>query len=186
MARLASPSHNLAAMPGTTAGNSQIKSAPTRTLTTESAPDMDLTLTLHDVADDAIRKAIVAPLIEYNTAQAGSGNGRPLVVQIADASGTVVGGLWGHTGYDWLFTQLLVVPSNQRGTGIGRRIMDMAEQEAIARGCHGAWLDTFEFQARGFYERIGYSCFAELPEFPKGYSRYFMKKQLVHGQGANP
>ena len=55
-------------------------------------------------------------------------------------------------------------------------IMAMAEQEAIRRGCHGAWLDTFEFQARGFYERIGYECFGELPNYPAGFSRFFMKK----------
>ena len=42
----------------------------------------------------------------------------------------------------------------------------------------GAWLDTFEFQARGFYEGIGYECFGELPNYPKGFSRFFMKKTL--------
>jgi hypothetical protein len=60
-------------------------------------------------------------------------------------------------------------------------MLRMAEAEAVQRGCHGSWLDTFEFQARGFYERQGYECFATLPEFPKGYSRYFMKKQLRGG-----
>jgi hypothetical protein len=45
-----------------------------------------------------------------------------------------------------------------------------AEEEAAARGCHGAWLDTFEFQARGFYERLGYTCFAELGDYPVGSS----------------
>lgn len=37
-----------------------------------------------------------------------------------------------------------------------------AEQEAIARGCRGAWLDTYSFQARGFYERLGYAVFGIL------------------------
>ena len=55
----------------------------------------------------------------------------------------------------------------------------MAEAEAVVRGCHGAWLDTFDFQARGFYEKLGYTCFAELPEYPIGHSRFFMKKPLV-------
>ena len=140
---------------------------------------MNYTLTITDVADEELRKAIVAPLIAYNTSQAGSSQNRPIVVLLKDASGEVVGGLWGHTGYDWLFTQLLVVPASLRGQGVGSEIMQMAEQEAIRRGCHGAWLDTFEFQARGFYERIGYECFAELPNYPNGFSRFFMKKMLV-------
>jgi hypothetical protein len=54
-----------------------------------------------------------------------------------------------------------------------------AETEAVARGCHSAWLDTFAFQARPFYERLGYTCFGELNDYPNGSARYFMKKTLV-------
>jgi GNAT superfamily N-acetyltransferase len=144
---------------------------------------MNYKLDLFDVADEEVRRLILAPLIEYNTSQAGPGNGKPLVIVLRDGDEQVVGGLWGYTGYDWLFTQLLVVPESYRGTGIGSKIMAMAEAEACSRGCIGAWLDTFEFQARGFYERIGYECFAELPNYPSGYSRFFMKKPLHGARG---
>lgn len=140
---------------------------------------MQYTFTLTDVADEEIRKAILAPLIAYNESQAGPGNGRPLVVAIRDNTNAVIGGLWGHTGFDWLFTQLLFVPEALRGQGVGTSLMQLAEDEARARGCHGAWLDTYEFQARGFYEGIGYVCFAELPNYPKGSSRFFLKKALM-------
>jgi GNAT superfamily N-acetyltransferase len=140
---------------------------------------MDYTLTLTDVADEEVRKAILAPLVAYNDSQAGPSQGRPLVIQVKDASEAVIGGLWGYTGYEWLFTQLLVVPPNLRGKGVGTRLMQLAESEAMARGCRGAWLDTFEFQARAFYERLGYTCFGELPDYPAGFSRFFMKKQLA-------
>lgn len=144
---------------------------------------MNCMLELTDIADDETRKLIVGPLIEYNISQAGPGNGKPLVITIKNDVNQIVGGLWGYTGYEWLFTQLLVVPEPYRGTGLGRRIMTMAETEAISRGCIGAWLDTFEFQARGFYERIGYECFGELPNYPTGFSRYFMKKALHSARG---
>ena len=139
---------------------------------------MEYELTLTDVADDALRKLILAPLLEYNASQAGPSQGRPMVIAITDQAGSVIGGLWGHTGYEWLFTQLLVVPASLRGRGVGSEIMRLAEREAVQRGCHNAWLDTFEFQARGFYERLGYECFGELPDYPKGHARYFMKKAL--------
>jgi GNAT superfamily N-acetyltransferase len=143
---------------------------------------MQYTLTTTDVADEEIRKAILAPLVEYNSSQAGPSQNRPIVVLVRDHANTVIGGLWGHTGYEWLFTQLLVVPAGLRGRGIGTEIMQLAEREAVQRGCQGAWLDTFEFQARGFYERIGYKCFGELPNYPKGFSRYFMQKALSGAQ----
>ena len=137
---------------------------------------MNLRYALTDEADPAIQAQILAPLRQYNQSQAGDGHYRPLVITLQDGDGPVLGGLWGATAYGWLFTQLLVVPDAARGQGAGTRLMQMAEQEAKARGCHSAWLDTFEFQARPFYERLGYVCFGELPGYPIGFTRFFMKK----------
>ncbi len=143
---------------------------------------MEYTLSLTDVADDEVCQAVVAPLVEYNSSQAGPSQTHPIAVLVKDHTGSVVGGLWGHTWYDWMFTQFLVVPAGLRGRGVGTEIMRIAEREALQRGCHGSWLDTFEFQARGFYERIGYECFGELPNYPGGFSRFFMKKTLTQVQ----
>jgi ribosomal protein S18 acetylase RimI-like enzyme len=74
------------------------------------------------------------------------------------------------------------VPEAQRGAGIGRELMRRAEAEAVERGCLGAWLDTFSFQAPGFYERLGYSIFGRIDDYPPGHSRFFMRKSLApHG-----
>jgi len=137
-----------------------------------------LSLNLSDVADEAVRLAIAAPLIRYNESRVGFRDYKPLVIELRNAEGAIVGGLWGATGYGWLFVQLLAVPEDLHGHGIGRRLMQTAEAEALSRGCHGAWLDTFEFQARGFYEKLGYSCFASLDEYPKGFSRFYMRMRL--------
>ena len=139
---------------------------------------MDYQLRLSDGDDESLRDAILAPLREYNASMVGPSRHQPLVVAIEDARQAVIGGLWGYTGHDWLFTQLLVVPPALRGQGVGTELMQRAEAEARARGCTGAWLDTFEFQARGFYERLGYTCFGELADYPAGFARYFMRKSL--------
>jgi GNAT superfamily N-acetyltransferase len=140
---------------------------------------MEYTLSVTDVEESENRKAIVIPLVEYNAGQAGPDRYRHLAVLLKDGEGKVVGGLWGNTAYDWLTVYLLVVPASMRGRGIGTEIMRRAESEAAARGCYGVWLDTMEFQARGFYERIGYRCFGELPHYPSGFSKFFMQKALV-------
>ena len=51
-----------------------------------------------------------------------------------------------------------------------------AESIAIARKCVGVWLDTYEFQAPAFYEKLGYEVFVRLPQYPRGYERIFLKK----------
>lgn len=136
---------------------------------------------LTDVVDPAVRAAIVDPLVAFNAEKTGRNDFRPLILTLTDADGRVVGGLWGRTAYDWLFVELLVVPEGMRGQGIGTELMRHAEREALVRGCRNAWLDTFEFQARGFYERLGYSCFAELADYPPGFSLFLMKKVLAPG-----
>ena len=135
-------------------------------------------VTVSDAGDDKVRSDIQTPLVNYNQSQAGPSQHRPLAVVIRDSQDLVVGGLWGATGYGWLFTQLLVVPESARGKGMGRQLIKLAESEAVARGCHSAWLDTFQLQARGFYEHLGYRCFGELPEYPVGFTRSFMQKSL--------
>jgi GNAT superfamily N-acetyltransferase len=139
---------------------------------------MTFTLRATDVPDEKSRSGILGPLAAYNESQTSKSDYRPLIIAIDDAQGRVVGGLWARTEYDWLCVDLLFVPDALRGRGLGSELMKRAEEEAIARGCHSAWLDTFQFQARGFYERIGYRCFAELPDYPVGHARYFMKKAL--------
>jgi GNAT superfamily N-acetyltransferase len=140
---------------------------------------MSVTIRATDIVDDGARKGIVDLLIAYNTDRTGRSDLRPLILTLEDEHGAVVGGLWGRTAFDWLYVELLFVPEPLRGRGIGTDLLQRAEAEALVRGCHGAWLDTFEFQARGFYERLGYRSFGELENYPDDSKRYFMRKALT-------
>jgi len=37
----------------------------------------------------------------------------------------------------------------------------------------------FSFQARGFYEKVGYTVFGRLDDCPPGHSRFYMQKPLT-------
>jgi len=124
------------------------------------------------------RAAILAPLVEYNLRNAPPPNPLPLAILLKDEAGATTGGLWGRSVYDWLFVELLAVPETSRGQGVGEALLRRAEEIAAERGCIGVWLDTFAFQARGFYEKLGYSQFGQLDDHPKGSARYFMSKRL--------
>jgi hypothetical protein len=56
--------------------------------------------------------------------------------------------------------------------------MKRAELYAVELGCTDAFLDTFSFQARPFYEKLGYRVFGVLENHPAGHQHYFMTKQL--------
>ena len=123
--------------------------------------------------------AVAAPLGAFNAENGFPVDSRAVAILIEDESGTAVGGLWGKTGYGWLFVELLAVPEPMRGSGMGSRLMAAAEAIATERGCVGAWLTTFTFQARGFYERLGYTLFAELEDSPSGNTRMFLRKRFA-------
>ena len=52
------------------------------------------------------------------------------------------------------------------------------DEAQIVAGLAGAWLDTFSFQARGFYEKLGYEEFGRL-DYPPDHHRHFMQKGLT-------
>jgi ribosomal protein S18 acetylase RimI-like enzyme len=97
-------------------------------------------------------------------------------LRLDDADGRLVGGLSGVMACGWLFVDAVWVDAALRGHGAGRALMAHAESHAAANGCHSAWLDTF--QARGFYESIGYSVFGMLEDYPADQTRWFLRKGL--------
>jgi ribosomal protein S18 acetylase RimI-like enzyme len=65
-----------------------------------------------------------------------------------------------------------------RGEGLGRRVMALAEEEARRRGLSGIWLDTWTFQAPGFYVRLGFTECGRIPDYPPGHDRVFYVKRF--------
>ncbi len=132
---------------------------------------------LESEPDAAIRAKILAPLAAHNSRAAGPADQGLLAITIRDAAGDIVGGLWGRTGYSFLFVELLAA-GPAAGTGIGRRLMHAAEAEARRRGLTGIWLDTWTFQAPGFYRKLGFAEVGRIPNYPPGHDRIFFMKRL--------
>jgi GNAT superfamily N-acetyltransferase len=92
-------------------------------------------------------------------------------------SGEVKGGIYALSWAGMLFIKWLWIDEAYRRHGHGRKLMAAAEEEGRRRGCTAVWLDTFEFQARPFYEKLGYSQFGTL-DYPAGFKRFFLQKAL--------
>ncbi|MFC0545982.1 GNAT family N-acetyltransferase [Kutzneria chonburiensis] len=121
---------------------------------------------------------IDAGLDEYNLAQAGVVDHRKLAVLArAPDTGEVVGGLIGRTSLGLLFVELLYLPAEYRGTGLGAQLLAAAEREAVNRGCRTGVLYTISFQAPDFYVKQGWQVFGEVPT-DNGISRVFLSKTL--------
>lgn len=103
---------------------------------------------------------------------------QPLDVYLHDAAGELIGGLSGETIWGWLRIHDLWLPEKLRGLGFGSRLLQAAEEAASERGCHAVQLKTYSFQARGFYEKMGYRVVGEMTDYPPGESFYWMRKDF--------
>jgi GNAT superfamily N-acetyltransferase len=134
-------------------------------------------LTLHfDPAPSLETRQALGDRIRAFNARHAPGGAERFALLGHDGDGVLRAGLVGTLSGGWLFVESLWVDDSLRGQGVGRALMASAEDHARAQGCHDAWLDTF--QARGFYERIGYVVFAVLDDYPQGQSRHFLRKAL--------
>ena len=141
------------------------------------------TITVEPEPADVVREAVLTGLRAFNRRHAEAPEFEPLVLAARDATGTIVGGLVGMVGWKWLHLDLLWVDDTHRGMGVGTNLLRAAENEAALRGARHVDLDTFDFQAKPFYEREGYSVFGILEDYPPGHTRYFMRKDLPEPRG---
>ncbi|TKB87982.1 MAG: GNAT family N-acetyltransferase [Mesorhizobium sp.] len=118
-------------------------------------------------------------LTAFNDSDVGASCRKALAVFVRDKHGAIVAGISGYTAWGWLYVQWLWVDEKLRGQHMAGRMLEAAEREAIARGCHGAWIDTFNPKAAKAYERQGYRPFGALADFPIGRSRIFLQKKLL-------
>lgn len=103
---------------------------------------------------------------------------RPLFLTVTDDAGNIVAGLVARTWWGGLEVQYLWVSDDHRKSGYGRQLMEKAEEEARKRGCHMAYVDTFDFQARGFYEKLGYQVYGNLGGYAKKHTRHYLAKEI--------
>lgn len=137
---------------------------------------MEIVLALKPEPED--ERAVLDGLMAYNEAAGGPHGYLPIAVLLKDDGGRTVGGLTGRAIYDWLFIELLHIPESFRGQGVGTKLMAKAEEFARQHGLAGIWLDTYDFQARGFYEKLGFAVFGTIDGHPRGGARYFLEKRF--------
>ena len=136
-------------------------------------------LEFEPIIDEGTRQFIINGLDNYNIAATGTPNYFPVNFVLRGEHGDVLGGALGQVWGGWLQVTHLWVAETVRGQGHGRRLMKAAESHARSRGAIGATLETHSFQARPFYERLGYEVFGTLDGYPHGHAKYFLRKALV-------
>ena len=140
---------------------------------------MELVMTVSSILEPDAQRIIGDGLNAFNDAFVGYSDRVPLHVLVTDPdTGEILGGISGRTSLGMVIIDLVYLPEASRGKDIGARMLGLAEDEARRRGCRNGILYTLSFQAPGFYQRLGWTVFGEIPCQPPGSSRIFLTKDF--------
>ena len=125
---------------------------------------------------------IIDRLVEYNLSQVSAEQKTlfdTLDKKIIDDNGKIIAGCVARMHcWNVAYVDTLLVDERYRGNGFGSKLLIEVERTAKEKGCYLIHLDTFDFQAKGFYEKQGYEVSGVLEDCPKNHRRFYLKKEI--------
>jgi GNAT superfamily N-acetyltransferase len=144
----------------------------------------ELQIAFEPYADQTQKDIVINGVDYHNIAATGHAAYYPVGFYLRDARAEVLGGLLGEIWGGWMYVTYVWVAEPARGAGNATRLLQAAERYAIERGCQGAFLGSFSFQARPLYEKLGYEVFGVLEDHPPGHRLFLLKKHLAAAPAA--
>ena len=130
----------------------------------------------HDLTPDEV-DGLEDRLYELNASRTGYKDAASLGF-VAEAQGEIIGAVAGYTWGGICELRQVWVHEAHRGEGLGEALMSEATREAKARGCAYIYLATHDFQAPGFYAKLGFHKVVEIPDKPLGHTEFVMRLPL--------
>jgi len=138
-----------------------------------------LTLQLDENPSEDEPRQVVDGVRAFNRAAVGRERPRPVASFLRDTDGRIVGGVHGELWGTSVHIAAVWVAEGYRGKGHGSALLRAVEEYSAGRGHSLAYVETTSFQARPFYESLGYRVFGELPGIAEGCTMFFLKKDLT-------
>lgn len=110
-------------------------------------------------------REIIDRLVAFNQRRAGQENVSPINLSLVHVDRCLCGGIKAASSWDTLVVDVLWIDETARGLGYGSLLAE-AERRARQLGCKRAVLETFSFQAEGFYRHHGYRAVGTISELP--------------------
>lgn len=129
-------------------------------------------------ADAGLQERLDEEISAFNAAVTGHHDGRMLSVAVREDDGDLRAGLYGWTWGGCGYIELFWVREDERGHGLGARMLAGAEAEIRRRGCDRVALSTTPSRRRVFYARFGYTECGRTPGYPHGHDDIHLVKQL--------
>lgn len=133
---------------------------------------------IDETGDAKIEAVIKKGIIDFNTPFFGQNPAQPFTIYIKDTKSDVIAGLTGFYKEKYARVDLLWVHEAFRHQGLGKKLILKLEEFSKIKGCAYIQLDTFDFQGRPFYEKLGFECIGTVSKWVEDRDCHFMRKTL--------
>ncbi len=139
---------------------------------------MHINLCIDETNNPDIINVIKKGVFEFNKPYFGSYQSKVITIYAQNEDARVIGGIVGNTLDKYLRVDWVWVDEAYRSQGIGTGLFKVLEKFAYEHHFQFIQLDTFDFQARPFYEKLGFQCVGTIPKWLDGRDCHFMRKTL--------
>jgi ribosomal protein S18 acetylase RimI-like enzyme len=124
-------------------------------------------------------KFLEKSLNEFNARTTGISDIKAFALFARAPDGSPIAGAFGWTWGGTCHIRLLFVSEDMRGQGQGTMLMRAAEEEAKSRGCQQIVVETHDFQAPAFYQKLGFKIVGRVNDYPRGSQFLMLVKHLA-------
>lgn len=114
----------------------------------------------------------------FNESIIGKYETKPFCIYATNNKNEVIGGLKGDVFGQLCRIFTVWVHEEYRGEKIGSNLFNKLEELAKENNCKIIQVDTTEFQAKEFYEKMGFFVVATLPNNFMGFATHILRKNL--------
>ena len=128
---------------------------------------------------ETVKSDILSGLRSYNLQFFPHDESKTIACIEKDEKGKFFGGLFGEIYTNTLFVEYFWLDEAKRKLGLGTQVFQRVEDEVKQLGVTDICLDTFTFQAREFYLKLGFNEVGRFSGFPMaGIDKIFLQKLI--------
>ena len=143
-------------------------------------PDLICDEVIIDESENQPARAFIkSGVVSYNKRFLGEWKPSLFSLYIRNAEGNIIAGVCGDYIHAYARLNWTWVHEEFRSRGVGRRAMLAVEAFAKEKGCRYMQLDTMDFQAKPFYQKLGFQVVATLPDWINGHDCIIMRKEIA-------
>jgi ribosomal protein S18 acetylase RimI-like enzyme len=141
---------------------------------------MNQTIILDEDNPEVIKTILIEGLREYNQHFFGQYEKKDFAIYIQDEKATIIAGICGFIieKHQTMRLEFVWVHKEHRKKGIGSKMLFYIEKYATLKQCKFLQVSTLEFQAVGFYQKMGYTQIGIIPQWFCAKDEVFFLKQL--------